>query len=115
MACELRHDERLVDAFGNEPIRALEEEWLEWAPRHRGMYARPRILVSGIRCPHELEIAPITRTRSVRIAERVENDRAVVLEKFEQHVERARVARDLEGDVELVQSLVVASQRSKTP
>ena len=65
--------------------------------------------------PHQSKITTIARARTRRIAERGEDDRAVVLEEFEQDVERARLAGQSERDVELVQGLAVVAQRAQSP
>src|SRR5438046_586832 len=53
--------------------------------------------VSGIKC----YVTTIACLRAGRVAKIAEYDRAVVLEKFEQNVEGARLAHQSEGDVEL--------------
>src|SRR5262249_50234743 len=42
-------------------------------------------------------------------------DRAVVLQEFEQYVERPRIAGQLERDLELVQRFPIAAQRAQPP
>ena len=63
----------------------------------------------------ELHVAPVARPRRLLFAERVEHDRTVVFEELDQRVGRARGAGELEGDVELVQRLAMAAERTQRP
>src|SRR6185436_7634657 len=93
MSRQSRDGECFAEVAGDEAVRALEEVGLERTVRRRSRLTGRRTKRAPVASADKLQVTAVACARGCRVAERIENYRTVVFEKFEQHIRSAGTAR----------------------